>query len=142
VGTIADIFAFVDSINQYANETEPEMAVDVLEKISDMTTAGGRSIIGLMREIRNAQRIMLAGGILDNDISDKLPTVYVNNLGIPKVTGLAIPGSLAGSPETNLIPANLDVYTYVPTAVIPSVYTPNEAIDDVIRCNCDCWDNL
>lgn len=142
VGTTADIFAFVDSMNQYANETEPKMSVDVLEKISDTDTAGGRSIIGLMREIRNAQRVMLAGGILDNDISNKLPTVYVNRLGIPKVTGLAIPGSLAGSPETNLIPENLDVYTYAPTAVLPSIYTPSEAIDDVIRCNCDCWDNL
>jgi hypothetical protein len=142
VGALADIYSFVDMINQYATETQAEMSVDVLEKISDITTVGGRSIIGLMREIRNAQRIMLAGGILDNDIDNKLSITFVNNLGIPKVTGVAIPGSLAGSPETNLIPENLDVYTYAPTTVIPSIYTPSEAIDDVIRCNCDCWDNL
>lgn len=142
VGSLTDIYAFVDSINQYATETQPEMSVDVLEKISDTTTVGGRSIIGLMREIRNAQRVMLAGGILDNDINDKLSITFVNNLGIPKVTGAAIPGSLAGSPETNLIPENLDIFTYAPTTVIPSIYTPNEAIDNVIRCNCDCWDNL
>jgi hypothetical protein len=142
VGSTSDIFAFVDSMNQYATETQPGMSVDVLEKISDMATVGGRSIIGLMREIRNAYRIMLAGGILDNDISNKLPTVYVNNLGIPKATGLAIPGSLAGSPEVNLIPPNLDVYTYKPTTVEPSIYAPDESIDEVIRCNCDCWDNL
>ena len=142
VGSINDIFAFVDNMNQYATETQPEMSVDVLEKISDMNTVGGRSIIGLMREIRNAYRVMLAGGILDNDISNRLPTLYVNNLGIPKATGLAVPGSLAGSPEVNLIPPNLDVYTYKPTTVTPSIYTPNQAIDEVIRCNCDCWDNL
>lgn len=142
VGSISDIFAFVDNMNQYATETQPEMSVDVLEKISDMNTVGGRSIIGLMREIRNAYRVMLAGGILDNDISNRLPTLYVNNLGIPKATGLAVPGSLAGSPEVTLIPPNLDVYTYKPTTVTPSIYTPNQAIDEVIRCNCDCWDNL
>ena len=142
VGSINDIFAFVDNMNQYATETQPEMSVDVLEKISDMNTVGGRSIIGLMREIRNAYRVMLAGGILDNDISNRLPTLYVNNLGIPKATGLAVPGSLAGSPEANLIPLNLDVYTYKPTTVTSSIYTPNQAIDEVIRCNCDCWDNL
>ena len=142
VGTLADIYAFVDSMNQYATETQPEMSVDVLEKISDTTTVGGRSIIGLMREIRNAQRVMLAGGVLDNDINNTLSITFVNRLGIPKVTGSAIPGSLAGSPETNLIPENLDIFTYSPTTVKPSIYTPNEAIDNVIRCNCDCWDNL
>ena len=142
VGATSDIYAFVDNMNQYALDTQPQMSVDVLEKISDMSAVGGRSVIGLMREVRNANRVMLAGGVLDNDINDKLPTVYINNSGIPKVTGLAIPGSLAGSPEVNLIPPELDVYTYKPTTVEPSIYSPLEAIDAVIRCNCDCWDNL
>jgi len=48
-------------------------------------------------------------------------------------------GSFAGSPYTNLIPSNLNVL-YTSNNLLPSTYTISEAIDDVIRCNCDCWD--
>ena len=48
-------------------------------------------------------------------------------------------GSFAGSPYTNLIPSNLNVL-YTSNNLLPSTYTIAEAIDDVIRCNCDCWD--
>jgi hypothetical protein len=48
------------------------------------------------------------------------------------------PGSFAGSPYTNLIPPNLNSW-YTSSTLMPSTYTVNEAIDEVIRCNCDCW---
>lgn len=48
-------------------------------------------------------------------------------------------GSFAGSPYTNLIPTNLNVL-YTSKNLLPSTYTIPEAIDEVIRCNCDCWD--
>jgi hypothetical protein len=47
-------------------------------------------------------------------------------------------GSFAGSPYTNIIPANLNVL-YTSKNLLPSTYTIPEAIDEVIRCNCDCW---
>jgi hypothetical protein len=50
-----------------------------------------------------------------------------------------VSGSFAGSPYTNLIPSNLNVL-YTSNNLLPSTYTISEAIDDVIRCNCDCWD--
>lgn len=137
-----DIYSFVDSISIFAVETEPEFSVDVLEKISDTNTVGGNSLIALMRETRNAYRVMLAGGTLDNNIGNSRVTPAVNALGIPRVTGKAPPGSLAGSSAINLIPQSLDILNLDPNAVSSSVYNPNEAIDDIIRCNCDCWDDL
>ncbi len=48
-------------------------------------------------------------------------------------------GSFAGSPYTNVIPSNLNVF-YTSKNLLPSTYTVSDAIDEVIRCNCDCWD--
>lgn len=48
------------------------------------------------------------------------------------------PGSLAGSPDINFIPPNLDL-TLTSSVLLPSTLSVNEAIDDVIKCNCDCW---
>ena len=50
-------------------------------------------------------------------------------------------GSFAGSPYTNIIPANLNVL-YTSNNLLPSTYTIPQAIDEVIRCNCDCWDMI
>ena len=50
----------------------------------------------------------------------------------------AEPGSLAGSPYTRLIPANLNVI-YTSDILLPATLTPAEAINAVIECNCDCW---
>jgi hypothetical protein len=48
-------------------------------------------------------------------------------------------GSFAGSEYNNLIPTNLNTI-YASKNLLPSTYTVGEAIDEVIRCNCDCWD--
>lgn len=50
-----------------------------------------------------------------------------------------VPGSFAGSPDSNLIPDNLSIIV-VPSS--DSVLTPDQAVAEVIRCNCDCWDEL
>ena len=54
--------------------------------------------------------------------------------------GPAVPGSLAGSPVSNLIPPNLNT-ALTASVLTPSVYDVGEAIDEVINCNCDCWVN-
>ena len=51
------------------------------------------------------------------------------------------PGSFAGSPYSNLIPPQLSVI-YASDVLLPATYSVQEAIDEVIRCNCDCWDNI
>jgi hypothetical protein len=60
-------------------------------------------------------------------------------IGIPEDTGQAIfPGSLAGSRQSNLVSPNLKV-PYIQGTLLPADYDVNQAIDEVIRCNCDCW---
>jgi hypothetical protein len=57
-------------------------------------------------------------------------------------TGQAIePGSFAGSRYRNLIPPELSAI-YTSDVLLPSTYSIQDAIDEVIRCNCDCWDNI
>jgi hypothetical protein len=62
-----------------------------------------------------------------------------NSPGISLDTGgPAVPGSLAGSPVSNIIPPNLN--SALTAAVLsPSVYNVADAIEEVIKCNCDCW---
>lgn len=57
-------------------------------------------------------------------------------------TGQAIePGSFAGSRYRSLIPPELSA-VYTSDVLLPSTYSIQDAIDEVIRCNCDCWDNI
>lgn len=155
---ITDISLFTDSLDTYGNDTEPCGSCAVLTDIADTTLLGGNSLIAAMREARNAKRLGYTGGTLDNEIdtvplvlprvtgstTNTSPVLGYNNcstLGkIPVITGAAtVPGSLAGSPETTLIPANLSILV---EPNCQSVLVPKKAIEDVILCNCDCWENL
>ena len=55
------------------------------------------------------------------------------NLGKPSV-----PGSLASSPYQNLIQPQLSV-PFTSGSLTSPTYSVPEAINEVIRCNCDCW---
>jgi hypothetical protein len=50
--------------------------------------------------------------------------------------GPIVPGSLAGSPYTNLIPPALNTAN---SSLLPSSISVAQAIEQVITCNCDCW---
>ena len=158
--SIDDIYAFVDSISTYALDTQNKCASNVLEAIADLSYVGGQCLVASLREARNQARLGLCGISLDSGIpTDRtiLPRVDgttplenpIENYTLPSdsplnntpvVTGAAnIPGSFAGSPESGLIPYYLNIQN-IP--VTNSVLTPQEAIDEVIKCNCDCWENL
>jgi len=146
---LTEIMSFVESISGIAVDTDPYQSAPVLEAICDLSTKGGNNIIALMREIRNAKRLGLTGGVLDNDIPDT-PNIPIGIStpasgplnGLTKITGASnTPGSFGGSPETKLIPANLDIFNISPTT-LPAVITPKQAVDQVIACNCDCWDQI
>ena len=154
----ADTLTFVENIDTYASDTELCGACPVLTSITDVTLMGGNSLIASMREARNAKRLGYTGGTLDNIVDTNplvLPRVtgattaaspipgYSNcsNLSqIPIVTVAAtVSGSLAGSSETTLIPTNLSILV---EPSCESVLVPTQAVEDVILCNCDCWENL
>lgn len=156
-----DIVSFVEALSTYALDTDPYQTSQVLEAIAsgapstNLATGsstpannnapgaqGGQSLAGAMREIRNANRIGLAGGVLDNDIPDVSPVPPQNRLGINRITGAPnVPGSLAGSPDKNLIPDNLSIFN-ITGVLASSVVKPSDAVQEVTTCNCDCWDIL
>jgi hypothetical protein len=158
ISTDDDVIAFIDNLDQYAVDTKTQGASQVLEDISDITVEGGNYLIAAMREARNAKRMGLAGLELDNDVNGtansnlQLPPVSGTTLSgipgydiskstvvtVPIITGAATtPGSLAGSPETTLVPDNLSILIQPSDQ---SVLTPEQAIAEVVLCNCDCWD--
>lgn len=141
--TTSSITSFVDNYNSYALDTGQYQVAAVLEAISNTTNLGGQSSIALMREIRNANRLGLCGLELDNNISNSQTVTPQTTIGnVTRVTGATtVPGSFAGSPETDLVPSNLDIFN-ISTSVLVPTQTPSQALQDVIDCNCDCWDNL
>ena len=133
----------MDNINFYALDTAQYQSAAVLEAIANTTILGGQSLIALMREIRNANRLGLCGLELDNNISNSQTVTPQTSIGnVTRVTGASnIPGSFAGSPETDLVPLNLDIFNISTSVPVPT-QTPSQALQEVIDCNCDCWDNL
>lgn len=224
------IHAYIDSLPNYSQRTEPHMYAQTIDAISDMSTVGGQLQIAHQRAERNQQRLISAGIPLDDTIPGEQtpltlkilmgngtastaargvpasPAIFtipanqevvgaqpqgyfsqtdnsyivasmsadtllgsipdnanpgqdeagpniqqvlnpitpiagnrVNGVGQPlTLGGPIVPGSLAGSPYRNLIPPQLSV-PFISGIVSPSTYSVNEAIDEVVRCNCDCW---
>ena len=216
-------YTFVDSIPQYAKNIMPHMYAQTLEAICNLNTPGGQSIVAMMRESRNQDRLIQMGIPLDNNIKDTLTTLQQSilagtNIGVgiesapitidgitistnsnPSVDSIPIasydpitndltivnndystnntadvgqtgqigvvqtggqnsqnsigqtpanvvdfgtsnePGSFSGSQYANILQPNLNIY-YISNTLLPSTYTVSDAIDEVIRCNCDCWD--
>jgi hypothetical protein len=194
-------YTFTDSIPLYAKNIMPHMYAQTLEAICNLNTPGGQSIIAMMRESRNQNRLTEMGVTLDNNIKDTLTDLQQSILaGTPVVVGgqtvptgtipiatydpttndsiivnpdystnnpanvgttvsntssstsstsstfevvdygtSTTPGSFSSSEYANITPPNLNIYN-ISNTLLSSTYTIAEAIDDVIRCNCDCWD--
>jgi len=102
-------FSFVDAVPTLAEEVLPHMSVQTLEAISDLTTPGGQSLVGMMRQERNSKRLSYVGVDLDNNIAGDLPRkvqqMLVTNGTAPNaVTGITVPG--VGTYTTPSILAN------------------------------------
>lgn len=66
-------------------------------------------------------------------------TTIATTIGVPIATGAPIfPGSLAGSPYANIIEPQLSI-VYTSDILLPASYPVQQAIEQVILCNCDCW---
>ena len=142
--TTTTVYSFVDNIPTYALSTQPNMAAQTLEAISNLTNVTGQSIVGMMRENRNQARLNLVGIPLDNNIPDTVPLNALDAApAYPADTSIitapepiVIPGSLAEPP--NIIPILLNTIDNS-SVLLPSVPSIAQAINDVITCNCDCW---
>jgi hypothetical protein len=67
--TKSDISNFVYSISEFASQTEWGESANIIQEIADDNTIGGQSLIAMLREARNSQRISNSFGELDSGIS-------------------------------------------------------------------------
>lgn len=232
------LYNFVDAIPDFAANTMPHGPAQSLENLADFCTTGGQSLVAMMRQERNQQRLAEIGVPLDNNIPDTMSiedqrqimgngtkcgateeaginadnglsfpipafpstedcdgtvlapektTVFDTTANTLRKFNDSIPGSLAplltdpncdtiagpeipvgdsilldtgipsfldidinfgngADPEViitsgtigNVIPDALNV-DYTSGILLPSQYNVDDAINNVIECNCDCW---
>lgn len=109
------MYSFVDSIPDYANETLPHMAAQTLEHIANLETTGGQSLVAMMRQQRNQNRLSQIGVDLDNNIQDELDTNSKQKLLVNGVLCGAVEGVESPNGCTYTLPAwpqNTDPFSY------------------------------
>lgn len=87
------LYNFVDSIPTLSQKTRPHMAAQTLEAIADADSEGGQSVVGAMRQERNASRLQKIGIELDNDIPDGLTDKEIKQV----TTNGTMPGAVTGT---------------------------------------------
>lgn len=94
------LYVMVDGIPEFAKQTEPHMAAQTLEHISDLLTTGGQSVVAMMRQERNQDRLAEVGIELDNNLSDRLSIELTRQL----MNNGVLPGAVEGieSPNGNI----------------------------------------
>ena len=129
---------FVDNLPQYGKNTNPHMEAQTLEAISDWTTIGGQSLVGLMRESRNKDRLSQIGIPLDDNIDDtlnpQLNRILLINGTVPVAvggTGITVPniGCTVDGNTTFTMPSALSVITDTGNTLTTNpngYYNPND----------------
>ncbi len=125
-------YVFVDSIPDLAKKTEPHQSAQTLEHISNIRNVGGQSVVGLMRESRNQERLAQVGIELDNNIPDRLDVQLqrmIFNGPLPKavdgINGYTIPANPAFECVTGGSPCDLDVTVEVCAPKPVAFFDPN-----------------
>lgn len=96
------LYGFTDSIPALAQDTRPHMNAQTLEAISDMSTVGGQSTVGEMRQERNQRRLQQVGIDQDNNIPDALSDKEVKTLTTNGVIAGAVSGTGIQFADTNV----------------------------------------
>lgn len=109
------LYVFVDSIPDLAKQTLPHMAAQTLEHISDLNLAGGQSIVAMMRQERNQDRLAEIGIELDNNLNNSLDENLKQQLAVNGVLCGAVEGIESENGCIYTLPAwpnNTEPYAY------------------------------
>lgn len=127
--------SFVDNIPEWAKNTLPHMHAQTLEAIADWNTIGGQSLVGMMREERNKERLQQLGVPPEDNIDDNIPPkqqqiLLANGTSPTAKLGIEIPG-VGCDVNANTVftlPSSLQVKNDTET-IIPSpfgYFNPND----------------
>lgn len=119
------LYVFTDSVPTLGLDTNPHMSAQTLEAISNLSTVGGQSVVGMMRESRNETRMVEIGVELDNQISG-YPDKSVQNLLL--VNGV-VPLALSGISVQNI---NGNAANNVTTYTLPSILAQQDNTGNII----------
>jgi len=101
------LYSFTDLVPNYSKMTEPNMAVQTLEAISDQDKNAGQSVIAMMRAERNKARLIAAGISTDDTIEDVLPP--------DQAVALIVNGTLSWAPP-GVTPTLSNILTSAPAS--------------------------
>jgi hypothetical protein len=128
--------SFVDSIPEWSKNTLPHMHAQTLEAIADWTTIGGQSLVGMMREQRNKERLSQLGIPPSDNINDTLnpkqaQILLANGTSPTAKRGVEILGIGCDITANTIftLPSSLQVKT-IDQTIIPSpfgYFNPNDA---------------
>lgn len=99
------LYLFADSVPEFSANTMPHGTAQSLENIADFCDVGGQSLIGLMRQERNQQRLAEIGIPLDNNVPDDLSQEDKNILMANGTSDGAVDGIPASDGEVYTLPS-------------------------------------
>jgi len=117
------VLSFTDAIGNLAKNTYPHMYAQTLEAISDLSTVGGQSIVGLMRQERNNDRLQKIGIELDTEV----PGIIGENMCPVLISNNTVPTAVAGIDVTGI---NGNAADPITTYTVPSILL--QETDEVI----------
>jgi hypothetical protein len=133
----SDFQSFVQNIDTYAQQNEPGSTGSVLSAIANRATLGGQSILGCMRESRNAVRLAAAGIPPENDISSSLQvnaaSAEATLDGNGSITGVVMTSTSSGYSLAN--PPRVDVYPFGYQAALVPVIEADGSISSLYIAN-------
>lgn len=139
-GGATAINVLVDTIPEYALDTEPHMSSQTLEHISDIGTIGGQSIIAMLRQERNQERLSEVGIELDNNLPINFDIDLTKELILNGTVPDAIEGEGIESPcglGTYTIPANATTrpYNYYDDGLRQVIGCVEGSIEPILNCD-------
>lgn len=127
--------SFVDSIPEWSKNTLPHMHAQTLEAIANWDSVGGQSLVALMREQRNKERLAQLGIPNNDNINDSLlprqqQVLLTNGTSPLAKTGVEIPGVGCDINANTVftLPSSLQIKNNSDT-IVPSPYgyfNPND----------------
>lgn len=110
----SDFKSFVDTIPTYGLDVGDGESAEILERISDLGTLGGQSIVASMREARNAERLAWSGIPPDNDVENEIDLCAASATatldGQGRITSVTVTNKSGGYTVAN--PPTVDIYPY------------------------------